>query len=243
MKRLIVLSLLAALSACGDKNGAGGNNGTATAAKVDAPAGTDWTTTVTKTADGGFLMGNPNAKVKLVEYLSLTCSHCAEFAKTGFAPIRDKYVAKGTVSFEVRNYVRDAIDVTAALITRCNGSGPFFALTEQALANQDAVFERAQKVTPADQQRIGALPPAEQYSALAGVFGLDQFARQRGVGEAKLKTCLADKATLDELVAMQKYANETIKLEGTPTFIINGKTLENTGTWEQLEPQLTAAGA
>ena len=77
---------------------------------------------------------------------------------------------------------------------------------------------------------------------MARAVGIDQFARQRGVSEGKLDACLTDKAGLDKLIAMQKFANDDIKIVGTPTFIINGKTLENGGTWEALEPMLKAAG-
>lgn len=255
MKSTIGLSLAAIaliLSGCSgksDETAAAGNatgnasTSASTAAAIKAPAGSDWLTTVSKTADGGFVIGNPNAPVKLVEYLSLTCPHCGEFAKTAFPQLRDKYIEKGTVSLEVRNYVRDPIDVTASLITRCNGAAPFLPLTEQMFENQEALFEKAQKLTPADQQRIGALPPNQQYGAIATLVGLDEFARQHGIADAKLKTCLADKAELDQLVSMQKVANDQIKIQGTPSFLINGKLLDATATWELLEPQLIAAGA
>lgn len=234
------------LAGCQDKgadNAAAGNAAVPSAAAVKAPAGTDWISTVTKTAEGGFLIGNPDAKVKLVEYLSLTCPHCAEFGQTAFTPLRDKYIQKGTVSLEIRNYVRDPIDVTASLIARCNGTGPFLPLTEQLFAYQAAMFDRAGKLTQADQQRISALPQEQQFGALAPLVGLDEFARQHGINDAKLKTCLGDKAALDELVAIQKKANDQLKILGTPTFFINDKMLDATGTWEQLEPQLVAAGA
>ncbi|WP_414899785.1 thioredoxin domain-containing protein [Sphingomonas flavalba] len=248
MKSTFAIAAAAAvltLAGCQDKatENAAEGNAVASAPAVPPPAGTEWVSTVTKTADGGFLIGNPNAKVKLVEYLSMTCPHCAEFGQTAFPPLRDKYIQKGTVSLEVRNYVRDPIDVTASLIARCNGAEPFLPLTEQLFGYQNAMFDRAQKLTQADQQRIGALPQDQQFGALAPLIGLDEFARQHGISDAKLKTCLSDKGALDELVAIQKKANEELKILGTPTFFINDKMLEATGTWESLEPQLIAAGA
>jgi len=236
--------LLAGCSGGGDTGNATANAADAAgAAAIAPPAGSDWTTTVSETPEGGFVMGNPNAPVKVVEYLSITCSHCAAFAAEGFPTLRDTYIKKGTVSLEVRNYVRDPIDVTAALITRCNGPAPYFQLTEQVLAAQAGIFEKAQAVPQAEFQKIGAMQPAEQFKTLSKMVGLDQFARQRGIGEQKAEACLGDKAALDKLVAMQKYANDEIKLQGTPTFILNGNMLQNTGTWDQLEPALKAAGA
>ena len=63
------------------------------------------------TPAGGFVMGNPNAKVKLIEYGSLTCPHCREFDEKGVQPLIANYVKTGQVSWEFRNYVRDAFDL------------------------------------------------------------------------------------------------------------------------------------
>src|ERR1700740_3605091 len=60
--------------------------------QVKAPKGGDWTAMVAPTPAGGFVMGNPKAKVKLVEYGSMTCSHCARFRQTGAATLIGKYV-------------------------------------------------------------------------------------------------------------------------------------------------------
>lgn len=238
---------VAALALAGCNQAA--ENATATAPANDAaagvaapPAGQDWTQVVSQTPEGGFRMGNPNAAVKLVEYLSLTCPHCAEFSESATPKIKD-LVKKGTVSFEVRNYVRDPLDVTASLIARCQGGPAFFTMTEQALAQQTALLTKAQGLPQAELQRVGGLPPSEQFKEFARLLGLDQFAKQRGIPDAKLADCLGDKAALDQLVAMQKYANETVQVPGTPSFLVNGQLLQNAGTWETLEPQLKAAGA
>ena len=241
---LLALGAAALVLAGCDK---GADNATAptnagSAAPVAAPAGGDWTTVVATTAEGGFLMGNPNAPVKLVEYLSLTCPHCAEFEENGFPKLRDQYVRKGTVSLEVRNYVRDPIDMTASLVTRCGGTDPYFAMTEQTFAQQAQIFEKMQKL-PQDQiQQLQSQPPSAQFKALAALLGIDSFAKQRGIPQAKLDACFSDQAAIDKLVDMQKKANE-LPIPGTPTFLINGKMLDNVGTWEQLEPKLKEAGA
>jgi protein-disulfide isomerase len=238
-----------ALAACSD---AGTDNQTASAAPgasgaaarpVALPAGKQWSDVVTELPDGGIRMGNPDAPVKLVEYMSLTCPHCAEFAKGAYERIVNDYVQKGTVSFEIRNYVRDPIDMTMTLISRCAGPEAYFAMTEQALATQETVFERAQKLDQSALQQLQTAPPAEQFQGLARLLELDQFAKQRGIAEAQMKTCLADQSRFDKLVAMQRTANEDVRIPGTPAFLINGALLENAGTWEALEPKLKAAGA
>ena len=79
----------------------------------------DWTVRVTQSAIGGHVLGNPLAKHKLVEYISYTCNHCASFTVDSDVPSKSNHVAKGHVSTEIRNYVRDPVDFTAALLARC----------------------------------------------------------------------------------------------------------------------------
>ena len=247
MTKIHLLALGAAalaLAGCdkGADNSAAPSSNTASAAAVPAPNGGDWTTVVSTTPEGGFLMGNPNAPVKLVEYLSLTCPHCADFEEKGFPKLRDEYVKKGTVSLEVRNYVRDPIDMTASLVSRCGGPEPYFAMTEQVFAQQAGMFDKMQKLPQSEIQRLQSAPPAEQFKGLAALLGIDQFARQRGIPQAKLDACFSDQASVDKLVDMQKKAND-LQIPGTPAFILNGKLLESVGTWETLEPKLKEAGA
>jgi protein-disulfide isomerase len=233
-----------ALAGCnkGADNATAPSNTAAAAGAVAPPAGKDWTEVVSATPEGGFVMGNPNAKVKLVEYLSLTCPHCKEFEEKGFPKLRDEYVKKGTVSLEARNYVRDFVDMTATLVSRCGGADPYFPMTEQVFAQQTQIFDKLQAISPAEQQRLQGLSPSDQFKAVASLIGIDQFAKQRGITQAKLDACLTDKAAVDKLVDMQQKAN-TMQIPGTPTFFLNGEMLQNVGTWEQLEPKLKAAGA
>lgn len=246
----LILALGAATLALAGCSDAGTDNKTGSAPTAAAagqpiapPAGKQWSDVVTELPDGGIRMGNPDAPVKLVEYMSLTCPHCAEFAKGAYERIVNDYVRKGTVSFEIRNYVRDPIDMTLTLISRCAGPEAYFAMTEQALASQEGVFERAQKLDQSALQQLQSAPPAQQFQGLARLLELDQFAKQRGIAEAQMNTCLADQSRFDKLVAMQRTANEDVRIPGTPAFLINGALLENAGTWEALEPKLKAAGA
>ena len=114
-------------------------------AKVAPPANKAWSEVVAKTPEGGTRMGNPDAPIKLVEYGSMTCSHCAQFSEQASAGLRDEFVSSGRVSYEFRNFVRDPIDLTVAMLARCGSPESFFPLTEQAFAYQPAMMEKAQK--------------------------------------------------------------------------------------------------
>src|SRR5258705_13423540 len=125
---LVCVAAVAALSACNSKQENAASNEPLNLTPVAPPKGGDWTQTVSLTPDGGMLMGNPDAKVKLIEYGSLPLPHSRGFAEKGAEPLMNTYVKSGQVSWEFRNYVRDAYDLGAALIARCNGPRSFFAL-------------------------------------------------------------------------------------------------------------------
>jgi len=239
---LILASAALLATACNAEKGAGNTAAPeVTAAPVAAPNNGDWSTIVTKTAEGGFLMGNPNAKVKLVEFGSMTCPHCAEFEEQGAKALIDNYVKKGLVSYEFRNYVRDPFDVTASLVARCGGEAGFFGLTRGLYAEQRDWVGKIQAADPAKMQALQTMPPAQQFATIADIAGLKQFAAMRGVPRAKADACLADEAAVNQLVQMNSDAQSTYNIPGTPSFLINGTLVENTAAWAQLEPKIKEA--
>lgn len=235
MTRTTLIATVAALAmvtgACKDK-GAAGNATATTAASSDAPiavtppADGDWTKLTRQTAEGGIMMGNPNAKVKFVEFGSLTCSHCAEFAEKDAPELVAKYVKTGKVSFEYRNFVRDQLDITASLIIRCNGPATFFPLLDQMYAEQRAMFERFQAVPQAQQQALMALPAPQQFQQIATMAGLTTWAAQRGIPSAKLQQCVTNQTEIDRLVQMNSDATSQYQPAGTPAFLLNGALLD-----------------
>jgi protein-disulfide isomerase len=218
-----------------DENAGGGNVAPVAASTDKAPAG-GWTETVELTPDGGFRMGDAKAPATLIEYGSLTCPHCADF-NTEAVPTLKQWVASGKLSYEYRNFVRDPYDLTAALLARCGGAGPFFKLTDQMYASQKDWVGKAEKITDADSKRIQALPPEQQAAAIAQVMGLDAFVAQRGIPSAKAQQCLTDKAAQQKLVDMRQVATTKYNLAGTPTFIVNGDVVEG-ADWASLKAKL-----
>jgi len=215
--------------------------GQAAGAIPAAPAGTNYTEQFATSPEGGMIMGNPNARVKLVEYLSMTCPHCARFSEDASEPLR-RYVASGDVSYEVRNYIFNGLDLSAALLARCNGPASFFPIHEQLLSTQQDWAARGAQVDPAQLQN---LPPAQQITAFAEAAGLPAFVRLRGVPAEKASQCLADQAAVQRLVSGTERAASKMRVTGTPTFFINGEMADDPNSngveWSELEPQLRAA--
>jgi protein-disulfide isomerase len=231
-----------AVGACNSEQGDTATNQPLNIAPVAPPQGGDWTQVVTQTPEGGFLMGNPNAKVKLVEFASLTCPHCREFDEAGLEPLINSYVKSGNVSFELRNYVRDAFDLTATLISRCNGAQGFFPLTRAMFEDQPNWIAKVQQTPQQQLEALQNLPPNRQFLELAKIAGFQDWAAMRGVPQAKSTQCLTDESAVNRLVQMTSDATTQFPdFRGTPSFVINGQLLENTATWKDLEPKLRAA--
>jgi protein-disulfide isomerase len=233
----LAIGAMVLLAGC-DKQAAVPEKDTKAAAITDSK----WLETTSVTPEGGMLMGNPAATVKLIEYGALTCSHCADFSKESHDGLR-AMIAKGTVSYEFRNFLLSAIDVPAAILARCGGPGPFFPIADQLFATQAEWLGATKNITQADQSEWANFPPELLAQVLADKLGLVTFVRERGISVEKAKACLSDKAAFDKLTEMQKTGIEQFKITGTPTFIINGLVVDQVGNWEKLEPALKAAGA
>lgn len=246
MKPSLILLATAAILAAGacKADNAGGSSAanSTTAEAVQPPADGDWSQIVTQTSSGAFRMGNPNAEVKLIEFASMTCPHCATFDEQGVQPLVDKYVKSGQVSFEFRNYVRDPFDIAASLIARCNGAKSFFPLTRAMFEAQQDWITRLQAAPQAQLEALQNLGPQRQFLEIAKVAELQQWAAMRGVPTAKSTQCLTDQSAVDQLVQMNSDATtEFPQLPGTPAFAINGELLENTTNWATLEPKIREA--
>jgi len=242
-KAVIASTLALAIAACGSKD-----EGAATTAPsgdpiaaVAPPAGQNWADTYAATPEGGYRMGNPNAPIKLVEYAALSCSHCADFSEASAAELREKFVASGRVSFEVRFFMLNALDVPATLLATCGTPEAALPLAKQFWGWQKTMFSNLQ-ANEAALNSAGQLPPAQRFAAIAQVGGMDTFFASRGIAADQAKACLADTARATKLVEATNKAGEELGITGTPTFFLNGAKLD-TNTWEGVKVALEKAGA
>ena len=210
------------------------------AAAQAQPAQRDWTQVVAATPEGGFRMGNPDAPVKVVEYLSLTCPTCAHFAEHGAPELIGGQVRSGRVSLEYRNFVLNAYDLAAAVISRCAAPRDYFALNHAILAAQPQWMARIQAVPAAERQQLASVPPTQGMQRIVGWAGLEAIAARHGVSAAEARACLSDQARLDRVVAMRR-AGDAAGVGGTPTFAINGRIAAGVHDWESLAPLIRAA--
>jgi protein-disulfide isomerase len=200
----------------------------------------DWSATVVATPEGGFRMGNPAARVKLVEYGSLACPHCRHFEETGYKPLVQRYVRTGRVSYEFRNLIINAPDISVSLLARCAGPARFFPLSEVVYATQPQWMQKLTSLTAPQKAELGKLTDTQRIARLAEYGGFPQIAARFGVTPARARQCLADPAGLRRLMGMAEAASKN-GVDQTPTFFVNGGRTD-AGTWEELEPLLRKAG-
>lgn len=232
--------LALALSACGDSAG-DELNADEPLEHVAAPQGQSWTDVVEVTEADGYLMGNPNAPLKLIEYASLTCGACANFAQTGADPLKEEYVSTGVVSFELRNQVHNAFDLTLASLARCSAPESFHPLAHQVWTNFQQMMGEMQGAQ-AQLANVGQLPEDQRFVAIADAAGFLDFFAARGVSRDQAAACLADSEAVMAIGTRSDEQSEELGVNSTPTFILNGRVLDER-SWDDLEAVLQAAGA
>lgn len=234
--------LALALAACGEtaEDTAGAIEGDAIAA-IPAPEGQSWLETASKTDEGGFVIGNPDAPLKLVEFASHTCGACAYFATNGSLALQNDYVETGVVSYEIRPLLRDPLDVTISTLVQCGTPESFHALSDQAWASLEQ-FSQNLQVNDASYRTAMEAPYEERFLGLAQAAGLIEFFAARGISADQARTCLSNSENVSQIAETSRNAANELNVTGTPTFFLNGRRLQE-NQWQGLEPILQAAGA
>lgn len=199
-----------------------------------APA-VDWTRKVTQTPEGAFVLGNPAAKTRLVEYVSYTCPHCAHFSNEARAELRSKYIATGGTAVEIRHAVRDPLDLAATLLARCGGPARFFADHDKLFATQEQWFEKGLQYWQANAEALQAAAERDRLKMVARGAGLPALL---GMSETQANACLSNEAREKPVLAMTEEAWRKRSIPGTPYFLINGTPVADTTTWAALAPHL-----
>lgn len=154
-----------------------------------------------------FSLGSADAPVKITEYASFTCPHCANFHATVWPQLKSEYIDTGKVQFTYREVYFDRYGLWAAMVARCGGEMRYFGIV-------DMLF---------DQQREWAA--SNDPNVVVG--NLRTIGKAAGLDDATLDTCLKDGAKAEAMVAHFEKNMEADSVEGTPTFIIDGEKHSN----------------
>ena len=160
--------------------------------------------------------GNINAKVKIVVYESLTCSHCGNFHKNVYPKLKDKFLDKGLVSIEFRNFPLDIAALNASKLAHCKNDGKanilHFLYLNQEEWIQGNTIEKLN-------------------SNLKDIIKKQNFS-------INFESCIADKNIEDHILEDRIEGVKKFKINATPTIIINDKKFEKALNFKNLKKAL-----
>ncbi|WP_374405034.1 thioredoxin domain-containing protein [Pelagerythrobacter sp.] len=210
------------------------------AAMVFAPANAgNWNTSVVE-ADGAHRIGNPEAKVELIAFVSYTCPHCAHFTTEGEAPLQLGYIGSGKVELEIRSMLRNSADLVATMLVGCGPPAKFLRNHTLFMNAQDEWLPRYAGATAAQRARWQSGSQPARRRAIAADLGFYKLMESRGYARTEIDRCLASDAAARALAESSQAATAKYNIEGTPSFVLDGITLAGTHDWKMLAPQLDA---
>ena len=164
-------------------------------------------------------LGPANASVTITEYASMTCPHCAAFNAEVFPKIKSAYIDTGKIRYVFREFPLDIKAAAGSMLSRCiakDDPAKYFAVTDLLFKQQS---DWVMKNTTETLTRIG---------------------KQAGLSQQAVDDCLKDQSLLDKIVADQKFANEVLKVNSTPTFFINGEMIKGETSFEEFDKRIKA---
>jgi len=149
-----------------------------------------------------FGIGPMDAKVKVVEYASFTCPHCAHFHAEVYPKLKVDFIDTGKIRFEYREVYFDRYGLWAGMIARCGGEMRYFGIS-------DILFDTQKEWAGSDDPKVVS-------------ENLKKIGRSAGMDDAAMDACLQDKPTAEAMLAHYQTNFAADGIEGTPTFMING---------------------
>ena len=185
--------------------------------------------------------GRADAPVRVVEYLSFTCPHCAE-QEAAVGPELSALARSGVVVLETRHALRDPIDFGVAAIARCQGPAAYPGDKHALFAAQADWLPKAAAYLEINRTQLVALPLADAYLAVLDASGVMGLMRGRGLTDAAALACLSDPAERRALQAQSTEAWATRAIPGTPYTLVDDQPVDG-HDWPTLAAAIRAAAA
>lgn len=150
-------------------------------------------------ATGDMALGDKNAPVTVIEYASMTCSHCANFHNSTFKDLKEKYIDTGKVRMIFREFPFDEAALRGSMLARCSGEDRYFAVV-------DLLFKQRT-------QWVGKQNFVEV---------LGQLARFTGMSSEEFKSCMTNEALIKQILQTRQTGHEEFGVDSTPSFLVNG---------------------
>lgn len=226
----LIFTLAFALPSCSDAE-----EGTPQASQVESiePAASSnggITDALPEGAIADMSLGSDDAPITIIEYASLTCSHCADFHKDVLPELKKNYIDTGRVKLIWRHFILNGPDMAASAIARCSGPERFFPMIDMFMSRQ------AEWIAP--WQDLPKPGPDDTLATMSLAADMDKFVRPAGLPASKVEACLKDEDLQRSIMIGRQYGATTYSISGTPTIIINGKKYEGELTFDALNAKI-----
>jgi protein-disulfide isomerase len=171
--------------------------GTALAADAPKPPATTAPASASGPVYREFVQGNPNAKVVVIEYASLTCPHCAHFAQDDYPKLKKEYIDTKKIKFVYRDFPLDNLALGAALLARCAPGDKGMGMVEKMFIEQTKWIQAEKPIEP-----------------------LTAYAKETGMTDKDVEACLQNKGIVDAIRDGYSTAASLYKVDATPTFLV-----------------------
>ncbi len=165
------------------------------------------------------VLGDPGARVTIIEFASLSCPHCAEFHKTRFDWLKENYIDTGKVRFIFRDFPLNRPALLGSMVAHCAEPSKYFAYLSLLFKNQEKwAFSQ-----PVEEQLV-------------------KLARVSGMGQEKLLNCLQDEALAERIIQSRLESQNTYNIESTPSFLVGDQLIVGVPSEERLRELIEGAG-
>lgn len=173
---------------------------------------------ILKVTSQDMTLGNPNAKVTIIEYSSLNCPHCAKFHRDAFKEIKSDYIDKGDVLYVYRDFPLNRVALAASILTHCSGKDKYFEFLSSLFDSQDLWAFHANYMD-----------------------SLLNIAKLGGISEEKFKECQNNKQLEDFITKRMMEVANAYEIHATPTFFINSEKITGIISYNEFKPLIEKA--
>ncbi len=204
------LALLAVLAGCGNENATASDSKIDVSVEAQGPA----SEIAPKIAMGDMMQGNPESPVTVIEFASMTCSHCAGFHKHVYPRLKENYIDTGKINFVFREFPLDAYALEASIMARCAGKDRYFEVVHEVFVRQE--------------EWILASSPSKIRSRLRAI------GEDLGITASMYETCQENEALQKRIAAKAAEGRTRYDVSGTPAIVVNGQLVEGGANYNTL---------
>lgn len=164
------------------------------------------------------VLGDPNAKIKITEYFSMTCPHCARFHVEVLPKLKEAFIDTGMMQLEMKDFPLDQWALRASAMARCLDGKRYFAMIDILMKRLDS-WARAN----------------DPYGELV------KLGRLAGLSEEQINACMNDETLIDYILNERLTASRDLGVNSTPSFVMNGRKLDGVFTFESFEEVIADA--